>query len=133
MIQLGSDPHVQIHVEFVVMSDEGFSGRTSGDHVHHRRLDLQEAHSVEVAAHVSDYLGARAKDLPYSVVQYEIQVPLPESRLLSREEKLLVIVHSHSIYLRRISSHRIKIKNFIASIFICRENCDKMRPYFLFF
>lgn len=41
-VQLWSHPHVQPHVEVVVVGDEGARCRPAGDHVHHRSLNLYD-------------------------------------------------------------------------------------------
>lgn len=45
-VQLGGDPHEERHVEVVVMRHEGSGGRTTRDHVHHRRFDLHSIASL---------------------------------------------------------------------------------------
>ena len=40
VIQLGRDPHEQVHVKVVVVRDERLGGGATWDHVHHRCLHL---------------------------------------------------------------------------------------------
>ena len=48
-VQLGRDAQVEVHVERVVVGDEGPRRGAAGDRLHHRRLDLEEAARVEEA------------------------------------------------------------------------------------
>ncbi len=41
-IELGRDPQIQRHIQGVVMGDEWPRGGAARDHLHHRRLDLEE-------------------------------------------------------------------------------------------
>ena len=56
--ELGGDAHKEIHLEVVVVGDKRASGSTTGDHVHHGCLDLEEAKVVQEAAQVVDDLSA---------------------------------------------------------------------------
>lgn len=49
-VQLGSDTHVEVQVEVVVVRDERLRRGASRLHVHHGRLHLQETEVVQVAA-----------------------------------------------------------------------------------
>ena len=46
------------------MRDEGFGGGASGDHVHHRSLDLKETQVVQELAHVRDNFGTGVELIP---------------------------------------------------------------------
>ena len=61
VIQLRGHTHVQVHVQVVVVGHEGLGRGATGNHVHHRRLYLQEAHLVEETAHVGDDLSTNLK------------------------------------------------------------------------
>ena len=60
-------PHVQVHVQVVVMRDEGFGCGASGDHVHHRSLDLKETQVVQELAHVRDNFGTGVELIPEKI------------------------------------------------------------------
>mmetsp|Transcript_12080 Transcript_12080/g.36647 ORF Transcript_12080/g.36647 Transcript_12080/m.36647 type:complete len:577 (+) Transcript_12080:163-1893(+) len=81
-VQLGCHTHVQLHVQAVVRGDERLGGGTAGDHVHHGRLHLQEAHVVQEATHAAYHLGARHECAAHLlVVRNQIQVALTEAGL----------------------------------------------------
>lgn len=88
-VQLGGNTHEQVHVQLIVVGDEGLGGSTTGDGVHHGSLDLSEVTAVEVVTHVADDLGASTEDLARTVVHDKIQVPLAESLLLVLETIVL--------------------------------------------
>lgn len=56
--------HEQFHVEVVVLRDERLGGGAPGDHVHHRRLHLQELPLVQELAHEGDDLRAGDECVP---------------------------------------------------------------------
>lgn len=58
MIELRSHSHVEVHVEVIVVGDEGLGRGTTWDHVHEGRLHLQEPQTVKKPPHVSDNLGS---------------------------------------------------------------------------
>eukprot|EP00982_Pelagococcus_subviridis_P009402 30920-Pelagococcus_subviridis.AAC.19 len=80
--QLRGDAHVQRHVEVVVVRDERLGGGAAGDHVHHRRLHLDEILIVEVLADASDDVRARDEDVSHLRVHDEVEEALPVPRLL---------------------------------------------------
>lgn len=84
-IQLWGDTHEQIHIELVVVGDERLGSRTSGNGVHHRRLDLGEVTVIEEVTDILDNLGAGDKHIPRLVVHDQIQVPLAVALLLILE------------------------------------------------
>lgn len=43
MVQLWGNPHVEVHVQLVVVGDEGPSYSAAWDEVHHGRLHLPKA------------------------------------------------------------------------------------------
>ena len=46
------------------MCDEGFGSGASGDHVHHRSLNLKETKVVQELAHVRDNFGTGVELIP---------------------------------------------------------------------
>ena len=84
-VELGGDAHEEVHVQVVVMGDEGLGGGASSDHVHHGGLHLEEAEGVEEAAEVADDLGADDELVPDGVVDDEVKVALAEAGLLVLE------------------------------------------------
>ena len=58
MIQLRGHSHVEVHVEVIVVGDEGLGRGTAWDHVHERRLHLQKPQTIKEPPHVSDNLGS---------------------------------------------------------------------------
>jgi hypothetical protein len=92
-VQLRRDSHEQVHVEVVVMCDEGLGSGATCDHVHHRRLYLQEAELVEELADVRDDLGAHVKDVAHAVIENQIQVAHAEAGLLVLETEMQVRKH----------------------------------------
>lgn len=42
VVQLGGDPHVQVHVQLVVVGNKRTGHCTTGDYVHHGRLNLND-------------------------------------------------------------------------------------------
>lgn len=73
------DPHIQCHVQIVVVGLEGLGIGTSWDDVHHRSLHLEESNLVEVVPDEPDYLSSRNESLPGSVVHDQIQETLSVS------------------------------------------------------
>ena len=80
-VQLGSDTKVQVHVQVVVMSDEGLGNGTTGDHVHHGRLDLKEVTLIEVTANTVDDLGTDGEGVANVLVDDQIQITLTVTSL----------------------------------------------------
>ena len=87
-VELGRDAHVERAVEVVVVRDEGPRGRAAGDHVHHRRLDLEEAALVEEAAHARDDGRARAEGRRDARVGDQVEVTLAVARLLVGQPRM---------------------------------------------
>ena len=56
--QLGSDAHVHVDVQGVVVGDEGPGGGAAGDGVEDGGLNLHKAPGVHEVTHVLDELGA---------------------------------------------------------------------------
>mmetsp|Transcript_23325 Transcript_23325/g.64452 ORF Transcript_23325/g.64452 Transcript_23325/m.64452 type:complete len:382 (+) Transcript_23325:935-2080(+) len=87
-VQLRGNAHVKLHVEVVVVGHEGACSCTTGDHVHHGRLHLQEFPLIQVLAHKLDDLSADDKVVAHILVADEIQVALAVARLLVLEAKV---------------------------------------------
>lgn len=75
-VQLGSDTHVQLHLEIVVVGEERSGSGSTGNHVHHWRFNLQELEVVEVLANELHHLGARLEDLAGAIRQDKIEETL---------------------------------------------------------
>ena len=71
-----------------MVRDEGARGRAARDHVHHRRLDLEEAALVEEAAHARDDGRARAEGRRDARVGDQVEVALAVARLLVRQPRV---------------------------------------------
>ena len=80
-VELGRDAHEQVHVEVVVVRDERLGRGAAGDHVHERRLDLEEAQVVEERAQVLDDLRLGHELLLHPVVHHQVQIALTEAGL----------------------------------------------------
>ena len=80
-VQLRGDAEVEVHVERVVVGDEGARGGAAGDRLHHRRLDLEVAARDEEVAQVADRARAHLEDAPRLRVDDEVEVALAVARL----------------------------------------------------
>ena len=87
-VELGRDPHEQIHVELVVVGHEGLGSGTADERVHRRRLDLEEAPVVEEAPQRAHEHGPRAKDVGDVGVGDQIDVALAVAGLDVLEARL---------------------------------------------
>lgn len=83
--KLGSDTHEEIEMESVVMGDEGLGGGSSGDHVHHGGLNLQESTLVQETANSRDDLAADNKVVANVGVHNQVQETLTVTSLLISE------------------------------------------------
>mmetsp|Transcript_56 Transcript_56/g.189 ORF Transcript_56/g.189 Transcript_56/m.189 type:complete len:549 (+) Transcript_56:61-1707(+) len=92
-VELGGDAHEEVQVQLVVVSDEGTGGGPSRNHVHHRRLHLNEASEVEEASQKSDNLGPDAESDSHFLVDHQIQIPLSISDLLILQPRLCLRKH----------------------------------------
>jgi hypothetical protein len=88
-VQLGSHTHEQVHIEIVVMSNEGLGGRTTGNGIHHGSLDFDKVTGVEVVTDVGNDLGAGNEDAARAVVHDQVKVTLAEALLLVLETVVL--------------------------------------------
>jgi hypothetical protein len=75
-VQLGRDAQVELHVERVVVRDEGPRGRAAVEGLQHRRLDLEVVAILEEAADVRDDAAAGLERPPDVVVDDEVDVAL---------------------------------------------------------
>lgn len=80
-VQLGSDTKVQIHVQVIVMGDEGLGNGTTWDHVHHGRLNLKEVTLIKITANTVDDLGTNGEGVANVLVDDEIQITLTVTSL----------------------------------------------------
>jgi hypothetical protein len=75
-VQLGRDAQVHVHVERVVVGDEGPRHGAARDHLHHRRLDFHEVERLEEIAQVLDDARALAEHLAALVAHDQVHVAL---------------------------------------------------------
>ena len=80
-VELGRDAQVQRAVQRVVVRRERARERAAVERLQDRRLDLDEAVVVEVAAHGGDDLGARDEQLARLLVGHEVELPAAVARL----------------------------------------------------
>jgi hypothetical protein len=72
-----------------VVGAEGLGGGTTGNGVHHGRLNLSEVTSIQETADEFDDLSTSAEDIARAVVHDEVQVALAETLLLVLEAVVL--------------------------------------------
>lgn len=89
-VKLRGNTQEHVHVEVVVVGDEGLGSGAAGDGVQHGGLDGDKVTVVEPATHVSVDLGTGEEDIPCSVVHHEIKVALAET-LLRVLETIVVV------------------------------------------
>jgi hypothetical protein len=89
-VQLGGDPQVHVAVERVEVRDERPRQRAAVERLQHRRLDLEEAVLIEVAADGRDDLRAGDEDLAGLLVGHQVELALAQPRLLVGEAVELV-------------------------------------------
>ena len=75
-VKLGGDAQELLHVERVVVGDEGLGRGAAGDRVHHRRLDLEEAVPAHVVADRGDDAAAGEKGEARLLVHDQVDVAL---------------------------------------------------------
>ncbi len=80
-IQLRRDAQEHVHVERVVMRLEGPRGGAARDGLQHRRLDFEEIHRVEKIAQVAQHAVAGDEDVAALLVDDEVHVTLPVTRV----------------------------------------------------
>mmetsp|Transcript_7743 Transcript_7743/g.9319 ORF Transcript_7743/g.9319 Transcript_7743/m.9319 type:complete len:333 (-) Transcript_7743:490-1488(-) len=94
-VELGSDTHEKLHVQVVVESLERLGGRTTGNHVHHGGLDLDEVTlAQEVAEEVQDAVPC-VEDLLHWVMHNQIKVALAVAGVLSKHLGLALTLGEH--------------------------------------
>ena len=80
-IQLRRDPQVHVHIERIVMRDEGLGRGAAGNRLHHGRLDFEEVERIQVTAQEADDPGAGHEDIAARFVDNEVNIALPIARL----------------------------------------------------
>lgn len=88
-VQLRSNTHEEIHVEVVVVSNEGLGSRTTSNRVHHRGFHLNEVAGVKVVADVADNLGPGNENIARAVVHDQVEVTLAETLFLVLQTVML--------------------------------------------
>ncbi len=80
-IELISDAQIKRHVERIVMGDEGPRGRAAVEGLQHRRLHLEIALAVQIAAHGGDDARAGDKMSRTSTVDHQVDIALTVAQL----------------------------------------------------
>ena len=80
-IKLGRDAKVEIHVERVVVSNEGTCDGTPSDRLHHRSFDFHVFARVEESADGSNHLSALDEDAAHIRVHGHVDVALAIAKL----------------------------------------------------
>lgn len=80
-VQLGSDSHVQFHVQVIVMGHKGSGCGSTRNHVHHGSLNLDEVKILEVPSHKGDHLRPHDEGFTGAVVHDHVEVALTVSVL----------------------------------------------------
>ncbi len=80
-IKLGRDAQKQIHVERVVMRDEGPRHGAAGDGLHHRRFDFDESLRIHEAPQRLHQLAALEKNFAHLGIHHQIDVALAVAQL----------------------------------------------------
>jgi hypothetical protein len=75
-VELGRDPEIEVLLEIVPVCDEGLGERTAVARLQHRRLDLDEAVRVEMAADRRDETAAGEEVGPGLLVHQQVEVAL---------------------------------------------------------
>lgn len=88
-IQLWRNTHEQVHVQLVVVGNEGLCSRAAGNGVHHGSLNFGEITIVKEVADIPDNLSPGDDDAPRLVVHDQVEVPLAEALLLIVETVVL--------------------------------------------
>jgi hypothetical protein len=76
-VQLVRDAEIELHVERVVVRDEGAGQRASVDRLQHRGLDLEKPAFVEEAPDRRDHPGTGREHVPDLRRDGQVHVPLP--------------------------------------------------------
>ncbi len=80
-VELGGDAQVEIEVESVVVGDERTRHGAAGNHLHHRRLDLEEAATVEEGAHAAHDACPDLEHPPRLGIRHQIEIALAVAAL----------------------------------------------------
>lgn len=89
-VQLRGDTQVHVHVEVVVVGDEGLGSGTASNDVEHGGLDRDEVTVVEPATDIRVNLGTSDKDLAGLVIHHQVEVSLTETLLRVLEAVVVV-------------------------------------------
>jgi len=80
-IQLRSYTHVQIHIQSVVVRNEGFRRGAAGNGMHHGRFHFHEAFFLHKAAEFAHDEAALLENLSRPRIHDEVNIPLAVARL----------------------------------------------------
>src|SRR6185437_7365831 len=80
-VQLGGDAEREVAAEGVVVGREGLGDAAAGLMLQHRRLDLDEAETVEHRAQVAERARAGEEDLPRALVRPQLDLALAVAEL----------------------------------------------------
>jgi hypothetical protein len=80
-VELGGNTQEHVHVQLVVVGDEGPGGSTTGNGIKHGGLDGNEVTVIKPSSDVSVNLGTGDEDIAGLVVHDQIQVALAETLL----------------------------------------------------
>lgn len=72
-VQFRRNPHIQLHIEIVVVGDEGSGCGTPRYHIHHGGFDLEEVEVVEVLSDELYYFGAGVEGVAGAGVEDEVE------------------------------------------------------------
>lgn len=78
-VQLGRDTQEHVHVEVVVVSNEGLGSGTASNDVEHGSLDRDEIALIEPASDEAVDLGAGDENLAGLVIHHQVKVSLTEA------------------------------------------------------
>ncbi len=92
-VKLGSNSHKQIHVQIVMVGNEGLGSGTTSNQVHHGGLNLNKVSGVKVLADVRNDLRSGNEAITGRVVHDQIKVSLSVSRLKILETVVLSREH----------------------------------------
>lgn len=81
-VQLRSNTHEEVHVELVMVSNEGLGSRTTSNGVHHGSFHLNEIAGVKVVADVANNLRPGNENIARAVVHDQVEITLAETLFL---------------------------------------------------
>mmetsp|Transcript_39818 Transcript_39818/g.93317 ORF Transcript_39818/g.93317 Transcript_39818/m.93317 type:complete len:211 (-) Transcript_39818:590-1222(-) len=108
-VELGSNAHVEVHAQIVVIGHKGTCHGTSRNHVHHWCLNLHKVSFVEVLSNVVDNLRTNHEGITHIRIHDKVKVPLSVSRLLIRDAAVM-------------SSHRKHMQTGTEQFHVCGKN-----------